>query len=81
MLRPIVFDEDVCDGCNMCVNVCLMEILAASPEKGKPPTVAYPDECAYDGACWIHCHLREEGAIKVVPPLPMRVSIRWGDRK
>jgi NAD-dependent dihydropyrimidine dehydrogenase PreA subunit len=52
-----------------------MEILQANGEKGKPPTVAYPDECAYDGACWLRCPERDKGAIKVVPPLPMRVSI------
>ena len=59
MFRPIVFDEKACKGCNTCVEVCLMEILQANPEKGKPPTVAYPDECAYDGACWLRCP--EEG--------------------
>ncbi|HJX13467.1 MAG TPA: hypothetical protein VJ377_08075 [Dehalococcoidales bacterium] len=81
MFRPIVFDEKVCDGCNMCVTVCLMEILERSPEKGRPPSVAYPDECAFDGACWLHCHLRDDGAIKVVPPLPMRVSVLRGKEK
>ena len=79
MFNPIQFDEAVCDGCNMCVNVCLMEILAANPDKHKPPVVAYPDECAYDGACWLNCHLRDKGAIRVVPPLPLRVSIKRGE--
>jgi NAD-dependent dihydropyrimidine dehydrogenase PreA subunit len=55
--------------------------LQPNPEKGKPPVVAYPDECAYDGACWIHCPLRDQGAIKIVPPLPMRVSILRGKSK
>lgn len=81
MFNPIVFNEDVCDGCNVCVNVCLMEILERNPEKGKPPLVKYPDECAYDGACWMQCHLADKGAIKVVPPLPMRVSILKGECK
>lgn len=81
MFNPIVFNEATCDGCNMCVNVCLMEILERNPEKGKPPIVKYPDECAYDGACWMLCPRREKGAIKVVPPLPMRVSILRGEKK
>jgi NAD-dependent dihydropyrimidine dehydrogenase PreA subunit len=81
MFNPIVFNEDVCDGCNACVNVCLMEILERNPEKGKPPLVKYPDECAYDGACWMQCHRAAEGAIKIVPPLPMRVSILKGEVK
>ncbi len=78
MFRPVVFNEEVCKGCNNCVDVCLMEILQENPEKGKPPIVTFPDECAYDGACWMHCPHREAGAIKVVPPLPMRVSILRG---
>jgi len=78
MFRPIVFNEEVCTACNKCVDVCLMEILQPNPEKGKPPVVAYPDECAYDGACWMHCPSGDKGAIKVVPPLPMRVSILRG---
>jgi len=80
MFNPIVFNEDVCTGCNICVDVCLMEILAPSPEKGNPPIVRYPDECAYDGACWMQCPQREKGAIKIVPPLPMRVSILRGEK-
>ena len=44
-----------------------MEILQANGEKGKPPTVAYPDECAYDGACWLRCPERDKGAIKSRP--------------
>jgi NAD-dependent dihydropyrimidine dehydrogenase PreA subunit len=78
MFDPVVFDERVCNGCNKCVEVCLMEILQRNREKGKPPVVAYPDECAYDGACWLHCPSRDKGAIEVVPPLPMRVSILRG---
>jgi NAD-dependent dihydropyrimidine dehydrogenase PreA subunit len=81
MFRPIGFNEEFCTGCNKCVDVCLMEILQPNPKKGKPPVVAYPDECAYDGACWMHCPSGDKGAIKVVPPLPMRVSILRGKSK
>lgn len=80
MFRPIVFNEDVCDGCNLCVEVCPSDILERNSEKGKPPILRYPEECGYDGSCWLRCHLRDEGAIKVVPPLPMRVSILRGKR-
>ena len=78
MFNPVVFNEEVCKGCNKCVEVCLMGILERNPEKGKPPIVTYPDECAYDGACWLHCPSREKGALEIVPPLPMRVSILRG---
>jgi NAD-dependent dihydropyrimidine dehydrogenase PreA subunit len=80
IFNPVTFNEVTCTGCNHCVEVCLMEILAASPEKGRPPVVVYPDECAYDGACWMQCPQREKGAITVTPPLPMRVSILRGER-
>jgi len=64
MFNPIVFNEDVCTGCNICVDVCLMEILEASPEKGRSPIVGYPDECAYDGAC-IFARSRSAFLIKI----------------
>jgi len=80
MFRPVVFDEKVCDGCNLCVEVCPSDILERNSEKGRPPLLKYPEECGYEGACWLRCHLRDEGAIQVIPPLPMRVSILKGDR-
>jgi NAD-dependent dihydropyrimidine dehydrogenase PreA subunit len=78
MFNPIVFNQDVCQGCNTCVDVCLMDILKKASTKGKTPTVAYPDECAYDGACWLQCPNRDRGAIRVIPPLPMKVAILRG---
>jgi NAD-dependent dihydropyrimidine dehydrogenase PreA subunit len=80
MFGPIVFNDKTCTGCNKCVEVCLMDIMQKNPEKGKPPKVIYPDECAYDGACWLQCPCRDKGAIKIVPPLPMKVSILKGTR-
>lgn len=79
MFRPIIFYPDVCDGCNICVQICPMDVFEPNPVKGSPPVVAYPDECYYDGACWEQCPKRDDGAIKVVPPLPMRVSILRGE--
>jgi NAD-dependent dihydropyrimidine dehydrogenase PreA subunit len=81
IFRPVIFNEEACTGCNACVEVCLMEILEANPENGRPPLVKYPDECAYDGACWMQCPQQEKGAIKIVPPLAMRVSILRGEEK
>jgi NAD-dependent dihydropyrimidine dehydrogenase PreA subunit len=81
IFNPVTFNEATCTGCNRCVEVCLMEILAANPEKGKPPLVTYADECAYDGACWMQCPQREKGAIVITPPLPMRVSILRGGKR
>jgi Fe-S-cluster-containing dehydrogenase component len=33
---PVVFDEDVCIGCNRCVEACMSDIFVPSPHKGAP---------------------------------------------
>ncbi len=73
--NPIIFNEDVCNGCNTCVELCVMDIMIANPEQGKPPVIIYPDECYYDGLCVQNCPLWHEGAIKLNHPLNQRV--RW----
>lgn len=73
--NPVIFDEAVCTACNVCVEVCVMDILMANPEKGKPPVIVYPDECYYDGLCVYNCPLWHQGAIKLNHPLNQRV--RW----
>lgn len=78
MFRPVRFEATVCNGCNVCVEVCLMDILEPNPIDGLPPIVRYPEECAFDGVCFERCPLGVKGAIEVVPPLPMRVSILRG---
>lgn len=80
MHTPVIFNEQTCNGCNLCVEVCPMDILAPNVEKGKPPVVVYPDECWYDGACWMRCAYKDKEAIKVDIPLPMKLSILRGER-
>ncbi len=80
MHTPILFDESVCNGCNICVEVCPMDILGPSPEKNKPPLVLYGDECRYCGACWIRCPHGKRHALKIIVPPSMRVSILRGAR-
>jgi NAD-dependent dihydropyrimidine dehydrogenase PreA subunit len=75
MFRPIIINEEICKGCNKCVDICPMDVFVANPEKGKPPIVAYPEECWYDGACVYECSLKTEGAIKIITPLAMRVFL------
>lgn len=72
---PVVFNPEVCNGCNTCVSLCVMDILLPNPEKGNPPVLLYPDECYYDGLCVINCPLWKQGAIKLNHPLNQRV--RW----
>jgi NAD-dependent dihydropyrimidine dehydrogenase PreA subunit len=80
MHTPILFDESVCNGCNICVEVCPMDILGPNPENNKPPLVLYGDECRYCGACWIRCPHSKRHALKIVVPPSMRVSILRGAR-
>jgi len=73
--KPLAFDEHVCNGCNRCVEACLMDILIPNPEKGKPPIILYPDECFYEGSCVMECPRRDKGAIKLNWPLVYKM--RW----
>jgi NAD-dependent dihydropyrimidine dehydrogenase PreA subunit len=71
--RPVIFNGDICDGCNRCVEVCQMDVFIPNPEKGQHPVILYPEECWYCGSCVEHCH--NQGAIKLNHPLMQRV--RW----
>jgi len=71
--RPVIFDPDLCTGCNECVEICQMDVFIPNPEPGKPPIMLYPDECWYGGCCVAYC--RVPGAIKLNHPLMQRV--RW----
>jgi NAD-dependent dihydropyrimidine dehydrogenase PreA subunit len=52
---PLTFDPEICIGCNICVDICQVDILLPNPEVGEPPIVVYPDECWYDGSCVSAC--------------------------
>jgi NAD-dependent dihydropyrimidine dehydrogenase PreA subunit len=71
--NPLIFNPDICNGCNMCVKICESGILLPNPEKGKPPLIPYPEECWYEGACVMECP--HSGAIKL--NFPLRQRIRW----
>ena len=71
--HPVIFDPDICDGCNQCIEVCQVDILIPNPESGKHPLVIYPGECWFGGCCVAICP--KQGAIKLNHPLMNRV--RW----
>lgn len=80
--KSIEIDHEVCTGCNRCVEICPMDVLSANSRKGRPPKVRYPEECWFCGSCVDLCPLGAKGAIKVLIPLPMRVSVLRGkDRR
>lgn len=73
--QAIKINHEICNGCNRCVDICPMDVLAANGVKGGPPWVVYPEECWFCGSCVELCPMQAEGAIRVIVPLPMRVSV------
>ena len=37
---PVIFNPDLCQGCNTCVNVCQVDVFIPSPDEGSPPMSA-----------------------------------------
>lgn len=71
--RPIIFDPQICNGCNICVVVCPEDVFMPSAAKGGVPAIVYPEECYYCGVCVDDCN--RKGAIRLSHPLMQRV--RW----
>ena len=71
LFDPLTFDPEICNGCNLCIEVCQVDVLSPNPEKGKPPVVLYPGECWYCGCCVDVCP--RSGAIELRVPLANRV--------
>jgi NAD-dependent dihydropyrimidine dehydrogenase PreA subunit len=73
---PTIFNPDICDGCNTCVEVCQVDVYIPNPEKGKPPIILHPDECWYGGCCVNECP--RPGAIRFNWPVQQRAY--WKDK-
>jgi NAD-dependent dihydropyrimidine dehydrogenase PreA subunit len=73
---PVTFNPDLCTGCDICVNVCQVDVFIPNPEKGSPPVILHPDECWYCGCCVMDC--KHPGAISFNWPLQQRGS--WKDK-
>lgn len=74
--NPVMFDPEICIGCNICVEHCQVDALIPNPEKGQPPVVLHPDECWYCGCCVNDCP--KPGAITFNWPLQQRAY--WMDK-
>ena len=75
----VYFNPEVCDGCGKCVEVCMCDAFSRNPEKGKPPVVMYPEECWFCGSCVSFCPRKDEGAVEIVTPFPMRGGFKRND--
>lgn len=73
--EAIIFDPEICTGCNKCVDYCRVDCLQPNPVPGKPPILLYPDECWYGGCCAGACP--HPGAIRMDIPLPNRGALVW----
>jgi len=71
--RAVVFNAEKCNGCNKCIDYCRVDALMPNPVKGKPPILAYPDECWFAGCCAAACPT--PGA--VVMELPINQRAAW----
>jgi len=69
---PVVFDPELCTGCNICIDFCRTDVLMPNPVRGKPPIVAYPDECWFGGCCVGACPV--PGANRMDHPLTMKAT-------
>jgi NAD-dependent dihydropyrimidine dehydrogenase PreA subunit len=68
--RPAIFNPEICDGCNTCVDRCPVDVFIPSPEPGKSPIILHPEECWYCGTCVNDCP--RPGAIEFNWPLQQR---------
>ncbi len=71
--RAVTINEDICVGCNACVNICRMQTLLPGPQPGSAPVVAYPDECWYCGCCVEVCRT---GALAMNLPINQRIFFK-----
>jgi NAD-dependent dihydropyrimidine dehydrogenase PreA subunit len=68
--NPVIFDPDICTGCNTCVDTCQIDVYIPHPQEGKPPIILHPEECWYCGCCVNDCPC--PGAIQFNWPLQAR---------
>lgn len=69
----VEIDPELCIGCNSCANICRIQTILPSPEKGQPPVIAYPDECWYCGCCVEAC---PTGALYMRLPSNQRILFK-----
>ncbi len=69
---PVIIDDELCIGCNKCVEICMIDVFIPNPVAGKPPLTLHPDECWYCGSCVLICPI--PGAITFNWPMMQRVN-------
>ena len=72
--KVLQYDPSLCNGCNLCVDVCPTDVMMPHPERRKPPIVLYPEECWFCGVCVEECN---HGALRMVHPAGQNISVNW----
>ncbi len=72
--KGIQFDDTVCTGCNLCVDVCPTDVMMPHPEKHNSPIILYPEECRFCGVCAEECN---HGGIIMPFPASQKISTNW----
>ena len=72
--KGIQFDDTVCTGCNLCVDVCPTDVMMPHPEKHNSPIILYPEECWFCGVCAEECN---HGGIIMPYPASQKISTNW----
>lgn len=67
-------DENLCNGCGICVNSCPMDVIRMDEER-KKAIVKYPEDCTLCAVCEVDC---PEHAIYIAPAKQVPVPMCWG---
>jgi adenylylsulfate reductase subunit B len=67
---PPVIDNNLCNFCGICYNVCPQDVFAIEKQSRRVPEIAYPQECWYCGACVVDC---PRAAVSLDLPLPLHI--------
>ena len=49
IFKSVTFNPNICNGCNVCVEVCQVDLFIPNSEKRRPPILLYAEECGFDG--------------------------------
>lgn len=66
-------DDQLCNGCGICVNVCPMDVLRMD-EKEEKAVIAYPLDCMTCFNCELEC---DPGAVYVSPERAKDIVLPW----
>ena len=67
-------DPKLCDGCGICVDSCMVDVIRMD-EEGKKAIIRYPEDCITCGLCEIECP-QKAISLSLIRTEPLMVA--WG---